>query len=35
VTRRRPSPAGRQLATVFFTDMVGSTELAARFGDRR
>jgi len=25
----------RRLATVFFTDMVGSTELAARLGDRR
>jgi len=30
-----PGAAERRLATVFFTDMVGSTELAARLGDRR
>ncbi len=35
MTRRRADSAGRQLATVFFIDMVGSTELAARFGDWR
>ena len=27
--------AGRKVATVFFTDMVGSTELVARLGDQR
>jgi len=32
--RRGPEP-GRILATVLFTDLVGSTELAARLGDRR
>jgi YVTN family beta-propeller protein len=30
-----PGATERRLATVFFTDMVGSTELAARLGDRR
>jgi YVTN family beta-propeller protein len=30
-----PGAAERRLATVFFTDMVGSTELASRLGDRR
>jgi class 3 adenylate cyclase len=32
--RRAPEP-DRILATVFFVDIVGSTELAARLGDRR
>jgi class 3 adenylate cyclase len=32
--RRGPEP-DRILATVLFTDLVGSTELAARLGDRR
>ncbi len=32
---RGAGAAERRLATVFFTDMVGSTELAARLGDRR
>jgi class 3 adenylate cyclase/DNA-binding beta-propeller fold protein YncE len=32
--RRSPSPE-RVLATVLFTDIVGSTELASRLGDRR
>jgi pimeloyl-ACP methyl ester carboxylesterase len=36
VTGVRPVPdADRVLATVLFTDIVGSTELAARLGDRR
>ncbi len=30
----RPAPADRVLATVVFTDVVGSTELAARLGDK-
>ena len=30
---RPPEPSQRVLATVLFTDIVGSTELAARFGD--
>jgi class 3 adenylate cyclase/streptogramin lyase len=33
--RPRAGATERRLATVFFTDMVGSTELAARLGDRR
>jgi YVTN family beta-propeller protein len=33
--RRRPPAPERLLATVLFTDIVGSTELAARLGDRR
>jgi YVTN family beta-propeller protein len=33
--RGRGRGTGRTLATVFFTDMVGSTELAARLGDQR
>jgi class 3 adenylate cyclase len=32
---RRDAEPGRVLATVLFTDIVGSTELAARAGDRR
>ena len=32
--RRRPAGAERLLATVLFTDIVGSTELATRLGDR-
>ena len=32
---RTGSSTERRLATVFFTDMVGSTELAAQLGDRR
>jgi class 3 adenylate cyclase len=32
--RRRPPAPERRLATVLFTDIVGSTELAARLGDR-
>jgi class 3 adenylate cyclase len=32
--RRRPAAAERLLATVLFTDIVGSTELASRLGDR-
>jgi class 3 adenylate cyclase len=36
VTGLRPAPEpDRVLATVLFTDIVGSTELAARIGDRR
>ena len=36
LTGERPAPdADRVLATVLFTDIVGSTELATRFGDRR
>jgi class 3 adenylate cyclase/streptogramin lyase len=31
---RRGRPAGRRLATVLFTDMVGSTERAIELGDR-
>ncbi len=31
----RASTSGRRLATVLFTDIVGSTELAVRIGDRR
>jgi class 3 adenylate cyclase/streptogramin lyase len=34
-TARAAANAQRRLATVFFTDMVGSTEIAARLGDRR
>ena len=35
LTGVRPSPdVDRVLATVLFTDIVGSTELAARLGDR-
>jgi class 3 adenylate cyclase/pimeloyl-ACP methyl ester carboxylesterase len=30
-----PPPTDRQLATVLFTDIVGSTKLAAELGDRR
>ena len=33
--RRRPAVADRVLATVLFTDIVGSTEQAGRLGDRR
>lgn len=33
--RRAPPPADRVLATVLFTDIVGSTEHAARLGDER
>jgi class 3 adenylate cyclase len=33
--RPAPTPAGRALATVLFTDNVGSTELASEVGDRR
>ena len=32
---RRPAQASRVLATVLFTDIVGSTEQAGRLGDRR
>ena len=32
---RRPAGASRVLATVLFTDIVGSTERAGRLGDRR
>jgi YVTN family beta-propeller protein len=32
--RRRPAAPDRVLATVLFTDIVGSTELAAEMGDR-
>jgi class 3 adenylate cyclase len=32
---RRPAGASRVLATVLFTDIVGSTERASRLGDRR
>ena len=32
---RRVRPSGRVLATVLFTDIVGSTQLAAEIGDRR
>jgi class 3 adenylate cyclase len=32
---RRGPPADRELATVLFTDIVGSTELAAELGDAR
>jgi len=32
--RAAAEPTGRWLATVLFTDVVGSTELAARIGDR-
>jgi class 3 adenylate cyclase len=32
---RAPLPTERELATVLFTDIVGSTELAARLGDAR
>jgi class 3 adenylate cyclase len=32
---RRPAEPDRVLATVLFTDIVGSTERAARLGDRR
>jgi class 3 adenylate cyclase len=32
---RRPAPPSRVLATVLFTDIVGSTERAAELGDRR
>jgi len=36
LTGARPAPAeDRILATVLFTDIVGSTDLAARLGDRR
>jgi class 3 adenylate cyclase len=36
LTGRHPQPrTGRVLATVVFTDVVGSTELAAQLGDRR
>jgi class 3 adenylate cyclase len=36
ITGHRPPPEpDRVLATVLFTDIVGSTELAARLGDRR
>ena len=36
LTGARPAPeTDRVLATVLFTDIVGSTELAARLGDRR
>jgi class 3 adenylate cyclase len=36
VTGVRPTPdAGRVLATVLFTDIVGSTETASRLGDKR
>jgi class 3 adenylate cyclase len=36
LTGARPAPAGdRILATLLFTDIVGSTELAAQMGDRR
>jgi hypothetical protein len=36
LTGVRPGPeSDRVLATVLFTDIVGSTELAARLGDRR
>ena len=31
----RPEPADRVLATVLFTDIVGSTERASELGDRR
>ncbi len=31
----RASTSGRRLATVLFTDIVGSTELAVRIGDRK
>lgn len=35
LTGVRPAPADdRVLATVLFTDIVGSTELAERLGDR-
>jgi class 3 adenylate cyclase len=30
-----PRPSGRRFATVLFTDIVGSTEIAAELGDRR
>jgi pimeloyl-ACP methyl ester carboxylesterase len=33
--RTRQDPAQRWLATVLFTDVVGSTEMAVRLGDRR
>jgi class 3 adenylate cyclase/pimeloyl-ACP methyl ester carboxylesterase len=33
--RRSPPPPERVLATVMFTDIVGSTELARRLGDRK
>ncbi len=33
--RSRARSSGRRLATVLFTDIVSSTELAARIGDRR
>ena len=32
---RRPGPVHRQMLTVMFTDVVGSTDAAARMGDRR
>jgi class 3 adenylate cyclase len=32
---RAPAPADRMLATVMFTDIVGSTERASEIGDRR
>jgi class 3 adenylate cyclase len=32
---RRRGDAGRALATVLFTDIVGSTELASELGDER
>ncbi len=32
---RPPAPSERMLATVLFTDIVGSTELAAKLGDAR
>jgi pimeloyl-ACP methyl ester carboxylesterase len=35
LTGARPARAQRRLATVIFTDIVGSTERAARLGDRR
>jgi class 3 adenylate cyclase len=34
-TRQGAVPADRVLATVLFTDIVGSTEKAAELGDRR
>jgi class 3 adenylate cyclase len=33
--RRRAAAPDRLLATVLFTDIVGSTQQAARLGDRR
>jgi pimeloyl-ACP methyl ester carboxylesterase len=35
LTGARPARAERRLATVLFTDIVGSTERAAKLGDRR